>query len=110
MARTSDYILMWDCYGLESIIDISGKRYDALAATLADKPLPIIPELQGMMLRARVNSQRNYEIYALVTDGIEESTLREMFEDDPQGSAELVRARGTKIFSDRQPTDRRVIS
>jgi hypothetical protein len=35
-------------------------------------------------------------------DGISDEDIREMFNSDPQGSAELVRDRGNKIFSDRR--------
>mgnify|MGYP003350648568 CR=1 FL=1 len=35
--------------------------------------------------------------------------LKRMFEDNPQGTADLIRERGTKLYSDRQ-TSKRVIS
>ena len=59
-----------------------------------------------LMMRARYNPQRHYEIYAItVAEGITEEDIRTMFENDPQGSAELVRKRGNKIFSDGAQTN-----
>jgi len=55
-----------------------------------------------MTLRARANTQRHYEIYSIQTvDDIDRSTLERLFEDDPQAAAELIRDRGTKLYSDR---------
>jgi len=34
-------------------------------------------------------------------DDIDRSTLERLFEDDPQAAAELIRDRGTKLYSDR---------
>jgi hypothetical protein len=57
-----------------------------------------------IMLRARFNSQRFYEIYTIDTeDDISDKQLRDMFEADPQGSADLIRVRGRKLYSDRIP-------
>ena len=107
---TNDFLLSWDCYGLEALIDISGKRKSATFATLANKPLPELPELTPILLRARMNPQRNYEVYALVCDpDITEATLRAMFKDDPQGTVDLIRERGVKLYSDRKSGNRRVI-
>ena len=55
-----------------------------------------------MTLRARANTQRHYEIYSIQTvEDIDKSTLERLFEDDPQAAAELIRDRGTKLYSDR---------
>jgi hypothetical protein len=55
-----------------------------------------------MMLRARVNHQRNYEIYTLrTTSDIDVHDLRQMFESDPQHAADLIRVRGNKLFCNR---------
>ena len=55
-----------------------------------------------MTLRARANTQRHYEIYGIQTvEDIDKSTLERLFEDDPQAAAELIRERGTKLYSDR---------
>lgn len=66
--------------------------------------------LGNIMMRARYNSQRHYEIYLITADdGISESEIRVMFENDPQGSADTIRRIGVKLFDDR-PTQKQVIS
>lgn len=58
--------------------------------------------VQSIIMRARANPQRHYEVYTITTTpGITADTLRELFEDNPQGGADLIRARGNKVYSDR---------
>ncbi len=53
-------------------------------------------------MRARFNPQRHYEIYAIDCDkDITADAWRVMWETCPQETADLVRARGHKIYSDR---------
>jgi hypothetical protein len=66
--------------------------------------------LHYLQMRARFNPQRNYEIYMVHTvEGVDEQDLKELFERNPQGSADLVRVQGVKLYSDRETT-KRVIS
>jgi hypothetical protein len=37
-------------------------------------------------------------------DGITDEDIRAMFDQDPQGSADLIRDRGNQIYSDRRDT------
>lgn len=100
---TNTFLLSWDCQGIEAVINVTAYEKETVWAKLQDKPGPNLSTTVGhLMLRARANPQRHYEIYTItVTDGINEQDLREMFEANPQSSAELVRERGNKIFSDR---------
>lgn len=98
------FILSWDQLGLEACIDVTtmekAQVWDILKNETHSNKIGHI--LQGMMLRARANSQRHYEIYVMqIESGITEDDVRDMFESDPQGSADLVRERGNKIYSDR---------
>lgn len=62
-----------------------------------------------MQLRARYNPQRNYEIYKInTTPGIDKDSLIQLFEDDPQAAADLIRDRGDKLYSDRRTTERKI--
>lgn len=101
--RVRTFIISWDMTGLECVIDadelqgenvlraLKGERSDALRNTL-----------QMLMLRARYNTQRHYEIYSINTAWeISKEDLEQMFENDPQGSADLIRERGKKLYSDR---------
>jgi hypothetical protein len=61
-----------------------------------------IPNLNHIMLRARVNSQRHYEIYTCeATDGITAEDIREMFDASPQTAADTIRRLGHCLHSDR---------
>jgi hypothetical protein len=99
---------MWDSNGIESVIDIT--QFDDEADDLLLETIKTgQPQksnfgsiLNPMMLRARFNGQRNYEIYALsASEGITDRDIYEMFTNDPQGSADLVRNKGIKVYSDR---------
>lgn len=98
------FLLSWDQLGLEAVVNVSDLEKEILWNTLQDKKSSnkIGQTVTHLMMRARYNPQRHYEIYSVtVAEGITEEDIREMFERDPQGSAELVRERGNKIFSDR---------
>ncbi len=109
------YVLSWDCTGLESVICISDMaKEETWAALLKDHNIddhrngrrPTVTGLvHSLMMRARFNPQRFYEIYAIdVADGITSGDIREWFDSAPQQMAELIRARGRKIYSDRRNT------
>jgi hypothetical protein len=75
-----------------------------------EKPKVRIPGIDLLILRARANPQRNYEIYTVqVEPDVNLKDIREMFKDSPQDIVDLVRARGHKIYSDRLYTEDRVI-
>ena len=114
---TNTSIISWDMTGLEAVVDVT---QDLAAGELRDQEVlfDILKEpeanhgnepwrrisstIQMMTLRARANTQRHYEIYSIQTvDDIDKSTLERLFEDDPQAAAELIRDRGTKLYSDR---------
>jgi hypothetical protein len=102
------FLLSWDSLGLEACIDISKIERDNTWAVLKDQaPTKLGNIVQTIMMRARYNSQRHYEIYTIhVTDGITEQDIRTMFEESPQQAADLIRERGNKIYSDRFDTSR----
>ena len=114
---TNTFIISWDMTGLEAVVDVT---QDLAAGELRDQEVlfDILKEpeanhgnepwrrinsiIQSMTLRARANTQRHYEIYGIQTvEDIDKSTLERLFEDDPQAAAELIRDRGTKLYSDR---------
>lgn len=101
----STYILMWCNEGLESVINATEEDRKHIMGILSDKPVDrrdLGEILHFMTMRARFNTQRHYEIYAIDTDGsITEEDFWEMFEDRPQYAADLIRERGRKIHSDR---------
>ena len=101
------FVLSWDQLGLEAVVNVTDIEKEILWNTLQDKKgtNKLGQTITHLMMRARYNPQRHYEIYSITVEGITEEDIREMFENDPQGSAELVRERGNKIFSDRARTN-----
>lgn len=104
------FIAMWDNTGLECLIDFSKHEKEVdewekkkVWNTLKELPLrevkPEIP-LQQMIMRAKFNSQRHYEIY-LFSSNEDEEFIREMFENDPQIIVNWIRENGYKYYSDR---------
>ncbi len=115
-----NFIAMWDNQGLECIFDVDAEmaQRDAyekrkLWNILKDEKMleyrPGIP-LQSMILRAKYNSQRHYEIYQFVTDGLDMDDVKSMFEDSPQFIVDHIRKNGSKIYSDRLEQHRVVIT
>jgi len=101
--RMRAFAVMWDCHGLESIGEIVDPALKTWAI-LGNKTVPREDfNIEHWKLRARFNSQRHYEIYAIGVDGsITKEDLVEMFKTDPQYAADLIRARGEKLYSDRR--------
>jgi hypothetical protein len=72
--------------------------------TLRGEPVSetTIPNLNHIMLRARLNSHRHYEIYTCeATDGITAEDIQNMFEASPQTAADTIRRLGHCMHSDR---------
>lgn len=110
---------MWDMYGLECLIDVSKvidkhqqwekeKVWNMLKEIKNTTVEPSIP-LNHLIMRARANPQRHYEIYSITTDkSIDYNTMLALFKENPQTAVNLVREKGNKIYSDRA-TEKAVI-
>jgi len=98
------FVVMWDCYGLEYVGDITEAEQSRTWAALQDKPAEVtVPNILHLELRARYNTQRHYEIYVFnAQEGITAGDIKEMFEFDPQAAAETIRRIGHKFYSDRR--------
>lgn len=110
VSNVSTYIVSWDCHGLESCINASELESERVFNILANRPDKrnnnLGQILTTLTLRARFNSQRHYEIYAVdVDESIGQQDLVQMFETNPQGMADLIRARGRELYSDRARED-----
>jgi hypothetical protein len=119
-SKTKTFILSWDCYGLECCRELGKKMDQAMERdkeivlellkdpdqNYDNTPMREINQLVNiLMLRARTNSQRSYEIYTVSTDASQtEESLTQAFSSNPQGMSELIRSRGLKIYSDYRPS------
>ena len=115
---TKHYLAMWDCNGLESLHDVGYHmdRYNQwekqkVVAILKEERIPARPTgipLQMLILRAKANSQRAYEIYEF-NSTIEYDELKEAFNDNPQPIVEWIRENGKQVYSDYVKQDRKMI-
>jgi hypothetical protein len=110
------FIFSWDQEGIEAIIPITEYEHvekQNLMRILSEKPTvrnPLNGIIQHLLLRARFNPQRCYEIYAIdCTEDLDEKFWREQWAEYPQDTADLIRKRGQKLYSDRR-TKKAVIS
>ena len=107
------YLLSWDHTGLEACVNISDIDKEVMWQALngdgsgnRGRTRSVDSIVNLIILRARFNTQRHYEVYCIDTDDtISEQDIRKMFEDEPQGSSDLIRARGRKLYSDRARPD-----
>jgi len=110
--ETYSFLAMWDIYGLEAIFDVQYARdqienwekselFNILKEEkpkLKPKPIP----LNQMLIRARMNSQRSYEIYEFKSS-LDMEEVKELFRTKPQVVVEWIRENGYKIYSDYSP-------
>jgi hypothetical protein len=111
------YIFAWDNTGIDSIIPITQYEHhdrDNTMRILNDQPTvrnPVTSILQMLILRAKANPQRHYEIYSVDCNiELDDNYWQEAWRSDPQGCADLVRERGIKMYSDRADKSKQVIS
>jgi hypothetical protein len=113
---TNAYLIYWCSEGLESVTPIGQYEQidvDNTFRILQDQdPVrnPVNTIIQTMILRARYNSHRHYELYAITAvDGIMGPDIERMFELDPNQAAQVIRKIGVKLYSDRAVKSRVVI-
>lgn len=106
------FIVVWDMTGLEAVIDVHElQSEDVMRRLRDDKGSKLGQTLFYLTQRARANSHRNYEIYSIHTSPeIDRLAMSDMFHQNPQAAADLIRARGTKIYSARSNTKVQVIT
>ena len=106
MSNVNTYILSWDCHGLEAVVNATELEQERVMNILSDRQSGrnnnVGQILTTLTLRARFNTQRHYEIYAIdVVDSITEKEIVESFNTNPQGMVDLIRKQGRQLYSDR---------
>jgi len=108
MKNKNVFIFSWDHLGIESIIPVA--EYEQMEKDNIFKLLkgqkvernPLNSIIQSLLLRAKFNTQRHYEIYAVDCDSsLDKEFWREQWQQFPQETADLIRERGHKLYSDR---------
>lgn len=108
LPNTNYFLAFWCADGFESIEDITEfadwevfQAQQRLSGEQVDAN-PINQRITYYKMRARFNPQRHYEVYGIRTSSdISANMLWEMANENPQGTAEMIRERGVKIYSDR---------
>lgn len=113
------FLAMWDSTGLECIFNLTAyykqvEIYEKNSiwpmlkgeTNKAVKPAP--PPLNLMLLRARVNAHRCYEVYEFCSF-LSETTIRKLFKDDPQPIVNWIRENGYEVYSDHAKVAKKVI-
>ena len=107
------FLIMWCSEGLECCVDITEDEQRRMWQKLKGERVSesAIPNYNHLLLRARYNSQRHYEIYSVAaTDGITAEDIQDMFEASPQSAADTIRRLGHCMHSDRATKDRVAIT
>jgi hypothetical protein len=101
---------MWDMNGLESLINVTQiekehKQWEKenIFRILKEENQTLKPAhvpLEMMIMRAKFNSQRHYEIYTFDSE-LSEQDISETFQHSPQVMANAIRKVGYKFYSDR---------
>lgn len=106
--NTKTFLFSWDMTGIESIIEISVYdqfEKDNLLRILKEEPVvrnPVNTIIRNILLRARFNSQRHYEVYVVNCDEtLDEEFWEIQWKELPQETADLIRERGHCLYSDR---------
>jgi hypothetical protein len=96
--KGDNFLVMWDKYGLETLINISAQEREVIVAALKGEKIGGFRNpIQSMILRAQINMERNYEIYYFNSE-IPEEDIRELFEEDPQVIVDAIRKIGGKLY------------
>ena len=114
--KSNLFLISWDLHGLEAVVDIGD--LEQLETEMEQRRLMAIlrdPDLRdpgrsnyvgqlvnNVLLRARINSHRHYEVYTIhTTSDVDKEQLAELFKEDPRTATELIRAHGNCVYSDR---------
>lgn len=113
---TNAFIFSWDQYGIESIVPITEyEHHDKQNLMLMlkgekTKRNPLNTIVHSLILRAKFNQQRHYEIYAVdCHPDLDEEFWIKQWKNYPQETAELIRDRGHKIYSDRRNQNQEIL-
>jgi len=95
------WVVLFDTLGVDTLIPWDDLKADDMLAVLSGrKPRDHVGQRINMMImRAKANHQRFPEVWAYDTsDDFEYEDMRNMWEESPQGIADLVREKGTNLF------------
>lgn len=107
--NTRKFLASWCSEGLETLYDLTAWEKENIWRVLKEETVSDAPKLNLMIMRARANSQRQYEIYIFETDNVGKNEVSNLFETSPQFIVDFIRKNGSKIYSDYSPNSKKVI-
>lgn len=102
------WVVLFDTLGVDTLVPWDDlKQDDMLDALSGRRPKNHLNQRVSMMiLRAQANMQRWPEVWAYdTTEDYEETFMRQMWQDSPQGMANVVREKGTNLFRHSRPKE-----
>lgn len=102
------YVVSWDMYGIEALVPVTDIEADAIIGTLKGdgKSFNLNQTINSIILRARFNQQRHYEVYYFYADSnLTVDDIKTYFSETPQDAADWVRKNGFQLYSDRVKQD-----
>lgn len=109
MIKSNSYIFSWDEFGVEAIVPLNKfkelEQNNLLEIIKGNKPKhnELDHIVRMLIMRAHANPQRNYEIYAIeCSPELTEEFWKEQWKKEPQLSADIIRERGSKLYSGRR--------
>lgn len=105
VSSSHTFLVMWDCYGLETLIDVTAREQENIISALKGEPGRYTNPIQMMIIRARANSQRFYEIYYFNSE-ICEAEILDMFKHDTQTIVDAIRRIGESVYDGREKRQR----
>ena len=95
------FMIVWHMFGIEAVVDLDRVEQDFVAAKLQGNPLIKSSGylIDFYLLRARVNTERNYEIWGVnLPTGTTTDDVFNWFDADNQAFVNLIRRLGVCIL------------
>ncbi len=111
---STQWVVLFDNEGVDTLVPWGELAQEQMLATLSGgnsgdttKPSLIVSR---MILRARFNQHRHPEVWGYNTEeDIAYDDMRDLWEDNPQYMADLVRSKGEQFFGDKPGTKRKQV-
>jgi hypothetical protein len=106
---TNAFLFSWCENGIEAIVPITQYEdfeekhaFDILKTGKVPK-CPLDHIVGSIIMRARANGQRAYEVYTIdCSEELTEEVWKELWENSPQMCADIIREKGVKLYSTRR--------
>jgi hypothetical protein len=109
---STQWVVLFDNEGVDTLVPWGELAQEQMLATLSGEKPPSSPNhiVSRMMLRARFNQHRHPEVWGYNTEeDIAYDDMRDLWEDNPQYMADLVRSKGEQFFGDKPGTKRKQV-